>query len=106
MGIFTYFGLNAFFIAAAWTALGRTRVGRSRRQLWIALAHVLVLTAVFDSLIIAAGIVAYDTSKLSGIMIWLSPIEDFAYAVVAVIFVPMVWTVIGSKKGDQHVDEG
>ena len=103
MGMLTYFVLNLLFIIIAWLALGHRRAGRSRRQIWIALAHILVMTAFFDSLIIAAGIVTYDVTKISGIMIWLAPVEDFAYAVVAVIFVPLLWSLVGSKKGDRHV---
>ncbi len=58
---------------------------------WYTLALVLGLTAIFDSLIIAAGIVAYDTSRILGAYIGRAPIEDFAYAVVSVIVVVLLW---------------
>jgi lycopene cyclase domain-containing protein len=51
----------------------------------------LILTAVFDNLIILAGIVDYDATKLMGIYVGVVPIEDFAYTVVAVMLVPAIW---------------
>ena len=51
------------------------------------LVVVLVLTAIFDNVIIGVGLVAYDPQLLSGLYIGLAPIEDFAYAVVAPIVV-------------------
>jgi len=105
MAALTYLALNAIFMLIACIALGRVRAGRSRRQLWTALVHILIMTAIFDSLIIMAGIVNYDESKISGITIWLAPAEDFAYAVAAVIFVPLVWTLLGPKQGGTGVDE-
>jgi len=105
MAALTYLVLNSVFILIAYLFIGRVKARRSRTQLLIALAHVLILTAVFDSLIILAGIVAYDTSKISGLMGGLAPLEDFAYAIVAVIFVPLLWTLVGSKKGGDDVDK-
>lgn len=57
----------------------------------LTLAVLLVTTAIFDSLIIASGIVAYDESKLLGLYIWQAPVEDFFYSLAAVIVVPSVW---------------
>jgi lycopene cyclase domain-containing protein len=58
----------------------------------------LLLTAIFDNLIIASGIVAYDSSKISGIFIGLAPIEDFAYTIAAVLIVPSVWSAMTRRK--------
>ena len=44
----------------------------------------MLMTAVFDNLIILAGIVSYDESTLSGLKIFVAPIEDFAYTLVLV----------------------
>lgn len=63
----------------------------SQRAFWYTLLAVLSLTAVFDSLIIACGIVAYDTSHILGVYIGRAPIEDFAYACVSVIVVVILW---------------
>ena len=61
----------------------------------LTLAVLLVFTAVFDNLIIAAGIVAYDPNKISGVFIGIAPIEDFAYTLAAVLILPTLWGVLG-----------
>lgn len=49
------------------------------------------MTAVFDSLIIATGVVDYNPAKILGLKIGLAPIEDFAYSLVAAILIPAIW---------------
>ena len=58
--------------------------------LW-AVAVVVSLTAVFDPLIIASGIVAYNRTLISGLYWFGAPVEDFAYAVVAGLLLPLLW---------------
>ena len=53
-----------------------------------------VLTAIFDNAIIGAGLVAYDESTLSGVMVGLAPVEDFAYTFAGAILIPMVWEAL------------
>ena len=50
------------------------------------------MTLVFDNVIIALGIVGYDATKISGLLLGLAPIEDFAYTVVSVMAVAIIWT--------------
>ncbi len=73
---------------------------RRRKLGWRAIVSTLIvlvgMTAVFDNAIIAAGIVAYDTSKISGILIGLAPIEDFAYTIAAVVIIPILWQAVGN----------
>jgi lycopene cyclase domain-containing protein len=59
--------------------------------LGLALIVMLVLTAIFDNMIIGFGLVDYDPELISGVRIGVAPIEDFAYTVVAMIVVPMLW---------------
>jgi hypothetical protein len=47
--------------------------------------------------IIGTGIVAYDESLLSGIMLGYAPIEDFAYTLVALVLVPSLFEVFRKK---------
>ena len=87
----TYGEMNLIFLVIAGIA---TWIIKSRFQCFttpIVLLPMLVLTAVFDNLIILAGIVAYDETKLLGINVGAVPIEDFAYTVVAVLLVPAIW---------------
>jgi len=74
-----------------------------RRRRWAAtgLAGVLllVLTAVFDSVMIAAGLFAYADGTRLGPTVGLAPIEDFAYPIAAVLLVPAVWTLAHRRDG-------
>jgi lycopene cyclase domain-containing protein len=56
----------------------------------IPLLILMLMTAVFDNLIILAGIVSYDENKLSGIKVLVAPIEDFAYTLVLVPLIALV----------------
>jgi lycopene cyclase domain-containing protein len=50
----------------------------------------MVMTAIFDNLIVATQIVSYDESKLSGIKILFAPVEDFAYTLVLVPLIVLI----------------
>jgi lycopene cyclase domain-containing protein len=95
-----YLALNAVFIAASLLALLLVPKNRWPAYL-IAMVPMLALTAVFDNLIIASGIVAYDASKISGLFIGLAPIEDFAYTIAAVLIVPSVWSAMLKRNKNQ-----
>lgn len=83
----TYLLLNTFFVVIS-LIIFIVRVKRSRWATYgVSMLLLLLMTAIFDNAIIASGIVAYDESKISGLMIGLAPIEDFAYAIVAVLAV-------------------
>ena len=95
-----YLALNAVFIAASLLALLLVPKNRWPAYL-IAMVPMLALTAVFDNLIIASGIVAYDASKISGLFIGLAPIEDFAYTIAAVLIVPSVWSAMLKRNNNK-----
>lgn len=57
----------------------------------------LAMTAIFDNIIIASGIVDYDYEKTLGIRIFLAPIEDFAYTLVALVLVPSLFNYLRSR---------
>ncbi len=56
------------------------------------------MTAVFDSLIVWSGIVAYDSSLILGLRVGIAPIEDFFYAIAAILVVPALWKLFGKRK--------
>jgi len=93
----TYLVLNLIFMAAVVVAL-RIKPHAPSRPWWIALGILLVITAVFDALIIGAGIVDYDRTKLIGLYVGNVPIEDFFYAVLAVMIVPVLWRRLEVKR--------
>lgn len=80
--------------ATAVTAIAVRRFGLRLRSLGIPLAVLVVGTAICDNLIIAAGLVAYDESKILGFRIGLAPVEDFLYAVVAVAITASTWHIL------------
>lgn len=87
----TYLVLNAAVLIAvlAIVVAGRRRL--AMRPLAATVAVLVLLTVIFDNVIIAHGIVAYDLARISGIYIGKAPIEDFAYSIVAALLVPYIW---------------
>ena len=80
----------------------RTLPPAARRRRWAAtgLAGValLALTAVFDTVMIAAGLFAYADGTRLGPTIGLAPIEDFAYPVATVLLVPAIFTLVRRRR--------
>jgi lycopene cyclase domain-containing protein len=97
MGAFTYAALNAPFLAAALlVALAAVLVRRAPlwRVLGLTALGVLLLTAVFDNVLVGTGIVGYDAARISGAYVGVAPIEDFAYAIAAVLLLPALWRLL------------
>ena len=69
----------------------------------LVLALVLVMTAVFDNVMIGVGLVGYEKSLISGAFIGIAPLEDFAYAIAAVVLLPTVWSLLGSRHTGSRV---
>lgn len=67
----------------------------SRAALFVTLTALLILTAVFDNVIVGLDIVAYDSAKILGVYVGIAPIEDFIYAILAVAIVPAIWSKLG-----------
>ena len=65
----------------------------------VALVVLLVLTVVFDNVIVGTGIVAYAPTRISGALIGVAPIEDFAYPIAAAFGLPALWIVLGHRTG-------
>ncbi|GAA1962795.1 lycopene cyclase domain-containing protein [Microbacterium aquimaris] len=56
-----------------------------------------LLTAVFDNVMIGAGLFTYPDEHLSGLRLGLAPLEDFSYPLCAAFLVPAVWTILESR---------
>jgi lycopene cyclase domain-containing protein len=93
----TYLTLNIIVMAVS-IALLYKWLRRPTKACIATLAGLLILTAVFDNVIIGLDIVRYDTAKILGIYIGLAPIEDFMYPLLAVIMIPVVWRALGSNR--------
>ncbi|QTV79628.1 lycopene cyclase domain-containing protein [Microbacterium sp. NIBRBAC000506063] len=54
----------------------------------------IALTAVFDSIMIGAGLFGYEESLILGVRIGLAPLEDFAYPVAVAVALPALWATL------------
>ncbi len=113
----TYWALNAFFLAAVGVVAvlailrGRRSGARGAGQreggwpavswpaVGITAALLLVMTAVFDNIMIGVGLVGYDEALISGAFIGIAPLEDFAYTVAAVVLLPSLWALLPVTSG-------
>ncbi|MDZ4045372.1 MAG: lycopene cyclase domain-containing protein [Rhodoglobus sp.] len=93
----TYWLLNAVFLAPVIVVA----VLAARRVRWAAIgltaALLLVMTAVFDNIMIGVGLVDYDPRFISGVFIGVAPLEDFAYALAAIVGLPSVWHLLAPR---------
>lgn len=91
----------AFVVVAAVLAVVTARVARVPRRWWTATLLVgvllLALTAVFDTVMITADLFRYDESALLGPRVLLTPVEDFAWPVFAVLALPALWELLGLR---------
>lgn len=94
--MFTYIVLNMVYLVAVLAILKWRGLFVWNRSVVVTLCIMIACTAIFDSLIIAAGIVDYDTTKILGVYIGTAPLEDFMYALLAVAIVPALWKGFGS----------
>jgi len=90
----TYWWINSWFLGgAALFALVSVLLGVRVRwaAVGLGLVAMLILTAIFDNMIIGFGLVDYDPALISGVRVGVAPLEDFAYTVLAMVVVPVVW---------------
>lgn len=89
----TYATLAAVFVAgsAAVAAIATVRRGLSTRW-WlttgVTIAVLLILTVVFDSLMILADLFRFDETSLVGVRLWRAPVEDLAWPLAAGLLLP------------------
>ncbi|OUE10415.1 lycopene cyclase domain-containing protein [Clavibacter michiganensis] len=58
----------------------------------------LAMTLVFDNIMIEVGLVGYDPDALVGLILLNAPIEDFAYAIAALVLLPAVWYLLRRRR--------
>ena len=94
---FTYLILNFVFISLCVTVLWGV-LRKPNKTWWITLIVLLLLTLVFDNIMLWACLFEYNTDKLTNLYIGLAPIEDFFYAILAAILIPALWQIFSTKK--------
>ena len=77
-------------------------VRRPGRRWWlsttITVGLLLVLTAVFDSLMISADLFRFAEEDLLGPRIGLAPIEDLAWPMAAGLLLPALWLLLSPRE--------
>lgn len=94
----TYLALAALVVVPA--AVVAVLAGRRGGSRWwtttaLTIAVLILLTIVFDSLMIYADLFRYDEAHLAGVFLLLAPIEDLAWPVVAGLLLPALWELLG-----------
>jgi len=96
----TYWSLNAIFLAVvALVAVAAIVSRKSPRWTAVAITAVvlLMMTAIFDNVMIGIGLVGYNETLISGMFVGIAPLEDFAYAIAAFVLLPSLWTLLGRR---------
>jgi lycopene cyclase domain-containing protein len=102
----TYVSLSIVFVTVAAAALAvALATAPDRRRLvarwWLPAGataiSLTVLTAVFDNIMIATGLMVYEPAHLAGILLGAAPIEDFAYPLAGLLLLPAVWLLLGRR---------
>jgi lycopene cyclase domain-containing protein len=95
-----------FLIVAAVPAATATLTGHLASSWWRTTATValvlVILTAVFDSIMISFDLFKYDTAALLGPRVARVPIEDFAWPVAAAIALPALWALLGRRATERE----
>lgn len=90
-------GIAAAVVAARRLRRSGRNAGRSRRAAVVTgivvTVALLVMTVVFDNVIVTLRVVAYDPSLISGATIGAIPVEDLLYTVAAVVLLPSLWVL-------------
>jgi lycopene cyclase domain-containing protein len=108
----SYAALDAIFLAAA-VVVGVVAVALEARtthggvaavvrRWWapalVAGVTVIVLTAIFDNVLIAVGMFSYAREHISGLHVGAAPVEDFAYPIAGLILLPSLWSLLRSRR--------
>jgi len=94
----TYIVLNVAFLTTVLGVLVWRKLLTFGRVVWLTLVVLLVMTIVFDSLLIYLGMFTYPANKILGIHLGLAPIEDLFYALLAGLAVPAIWKGLNRER--------
>jgi lycopene cyclase domain-containing protein len=93
----TYLLLDLPFLGLVAAVAGIAALARRAprwRAVGLAGIPLVVLTGVFDNVIVGTGVVAYDPDRILGARLGVMPIEDFSYAIAAVVLLPSLWSLL------------
>lgn len=92
----TYIILNTLFLAAI-LVLFNVRPRKPSTPWLLMFVSLILITLIFDSLMISLGFFYYTPEKILGVIIGKAPIEDFFYAILAAIIIPALWYKLEKK---------
>lgn len=95
----SYAALAGLFLVPPAAVLALAVVLRRPGRRWwlttaLSLLVLLVLTAVFDTAMIAADLFRFADEDLLGIRIGLAPLEDLAWPLAAILLLPSLWLLL------------
>lgn len=99
-----------FLVPAAVVAVVATVRRRLGPRWWavtgVAAVVLVLLTVVFDSVMIAADLFRFDDDALLGVRVGLAPLEDLAWPVAAALLLPALWELLdrGTSARDARTD--
>ncbi|MDN5812590.1 MAG: lycopene cyclase domain-containing protein [Micrococcaceae bacterium] len=98
----SYLELNYFFLGLSlltllWAILARRLDRRRMTAMLVGVFALLILTAVFDNVMIGSGLFDYSSETLAGPRVGLAPLEDFAYPLGAAILLPSAWLLLDPR---------
>jgi small toxic polypeptide LdrA/B/C/D len=96
----SYLAFSLLFVAVAAVpavvALSIHATGQGwGRAVLLAMAALVVLTIVFDSLMVSVGLFHYDPTRALGVDVWLAPVEDLTWPVASAVLLPSMWALSG-----------
>lgn len=97
-----FLGLVALVAVATWM----TRRTPAWRLVGLTAIPLVALTAVFDNVLVGLHIVSYDRSLISGAVLGVAPVEDFAYALAAVVLLPCLWSLLPTPRSPKQEGPG
>ncbi|MDI2098860.1 lycopene cyclase domain-containing protein [Ruicaihuangia caeni] len=103
-----FLALSLVVLAVALISSGRgpAIVARWWRPWLLSMVALLLLTAVFDNVMIWAGLFDYEWSQTAGVRVLLAPVEDFAYPVAALLLLPGLALLARAPDTSERVPEG
>lgn len=93
----TYLVLNVVFMIVTCIVVGVSLRKKPSKALIITFTALLLLTLVFDNILIHLSMFSYEPTKILGATIGVAPVEDFMYAILAVTIIPIIWSKLGNR---------
>ena len=85
-------------IAVTLATARRPAFGRRMAASAVTAVVLVLLTAVFDNVMIAADLFDYGREHRLGILVGQAPIEDYAYPLGALVLLPAVWRLLTADR--------